>query len=112
MPSRVSIRTSRTPAKDLVNSESWREIIEYPIQLFGYLNEQDAEQTRIVSNVTQDTVQELNQLHGFKVDDWFLSSGRCGEIKVHGPYKTADEACKAATAKYGVTKLTSPLLIF
>ncbi|HHX8266363.1 TPA: hypothetical protein ACVOYJ_004763 [Vibrio diabolicus] len=60
----------------------------------------------------KDTVQELNQLHGFKVDDWFLSSGRCGEIKVHGPYKTADEACKAATAKYGVTKLLSPLLIF
>jgi hypothetical protein len=53
-------------------------------------------------------VQELNQLHGFKVDDWFLSSGRCG----HDPYKTADEACKEAKAKYGVTKLTSPLLIF
>lgn len=86
--------------------------MEYPIQLFVYLNEQDAEQTRIVSNVIKDTVQELNQLHGFKVDDWFLSSGLCGEIKVHGPYKTADEACKAATAKYGVTKLTSPLLIF
>ncbi|MCR9846753.1 hypothetical protein [Vibrio antiquarius] len=84
MPSRVSIRTSRTPAKDLVNSESWREIIEYPIQLFGYLNEQDAEPMCMVSNVTQDTVQELNQLHGFKVDDWFLSSGRCGEIEVHG----------------------------
>ncbi|HHF2921717.1 TPA: hypothetical protein ACPJ0S_000330 [Vibrio alginolyticus] len=43
--------------------------------------------------------------HGFKVDDWLLSSCRCGEIEVHGPYKTADEACKAATAKYGVTKL-------
>ncbi|EGQ7687477.1 TPA: hypothetical protein NJ373_003450 [Vibrio parahaemolyticus] len=57
-------------------------------------------------------MQELNQLHGFKVDDWFLSSGRCGEIEVHGPYKTADEACKEAKAKYGVTKLTSPMLIF
>ncbi|MGI2934558.1 hypothetical protein [Vibrio diabolicus] len=86
--------------------------MEYPIQLFGYLNEQDAEPTCMVSNVTQDTVQELNQLHGFKVDDWFLSSGRCGEIEVHGPYKTADEACKAATVKYGVTKLSSPMLIF
>ncbi|HHX8360258.1 TPA: hypothetical protein ACVOYQ_004482 [Vibrio alginolyticus] len=43
---------------------------------------------------------------------WFLSSGRCGEIEVHGPYKTADEACKAAIAKYGVTKLSSPMLIF
>ncbi|WP_282150140.1 hypothetical protein [Vibrio diabolicus] len=52
MPSRVSIRTSRTPAKDLVNSESWREVMEYPIQLFGYLNEQDAEPTCMVSNVT------------------------------------------------------------
>jgi hypothetical protein len=47
-------------------------------------------------------VQELNQLHGFIVDDRFSSSGRCGEIEVHGPYKTADEACKAAKAKYGV----------
>ncbi|MCK8062456.1 hypothetical protein [Vibrio sp. 1CM7H] len=61
--------------------------MEYPIQLFVYLNEQEAEQTRIVSNVIKDTVQELNRLHGFKVDDWFLSSGRCGEIKVHDPYK-------------------------
>ncbi|HHF2859359.1 TPA: hypothetical protein ACPJZ4_003983 [Vibrio diabolicus] len=61
--------------------------MEYPIQLFVYLNEQDTEQTRIVSKVIKDTVQELNRLHGFKVDDWFLSSGRCGEIKVHGPYK-------------------------
>ncbi|QIS00095.1 hypothetical protein [Vibrio diabolicus] len=86
--------------------------MEYPIQLFVYLNEQDAEQTRIVSNVIKDTVQELNLLNGFKVDDWFLSSGRCGEIEVHGPYNTADEACKAAKAKFGVTKLTSPLLIF
>ncbi|GAK17370.1 hypothetical protein NB568_21310 [Vibrio alginolyticus] len=42
----------------------------------------------------------------------YSSSGRCGGIEVHGPYKTADEACKAATAKYGVTKLTSPMLIF
>ncbi|WP_257970929.1 hypothetical protein [Vibrio parahaemolyticus] len=56
--------------------------MEYPIQLFGYLNEQDAEPTCMVSNVTKDTVQELNQLHGFKVDDWFLSSGRC-EFTVH-----------------------------
>lgn len=31
--------------------------MEYPIQLFVYLNEQDAEQTRIVSNVIKDTVQ-------------------------------------------------------
>lgn len=38
--------------------------MEYPIQLFGYLNEQDAEPTCMVSNVTKDTVQELNQLHG------------------------------------------------
>ncbi|MDW2154191.1 hypothetical protein R7P80_15435 [Vibrio sp. 2092] len=37
-------------------------------------------------------------------------SGRCGGIEVHGPYKTADEACKEAKAKYGVTKLTSPML--
>ncbi|MGY5730214.1 hypothetical protein [Vibrio chemaguriensis] len=86
--------------------------MEYPIQLFVYLNEQDAEQTRIVSNVIKDTVQDLNLLNGFKVDDWFLSSGRCGEIEVHGPYNTADEACKAAKAKFGVTKLTSPMLIF
>ncbi|MCG6243878.1 hypothetical protein K6U55_17795 [Vibrio diabolicus] len=86
--------------------------MEYPIQLFGYLNEQDAEPMCMVSNVTQDTVQELNQLHGFIVDDRFSSSGRCGEIEVHGPYKTADEACKAAKAKYGVTKLSSPMLIF
>ncbi|MDW1497587.1 MULTISPECIES: hypothetical protein [unclassified Vibrio] len=62
------------------------------------MNEQDAEPTCTVLNVTQ--------------DDWLLSSCRCGEIEVHGPYKTADEACKAATAKYGVTKLTSPMLIF
>ncbi|MFM2647980.1 hypothetical protein [Vibrio diabolicus] len=57
--------------------------MEYPIQLFVYLNEQDAEQTRIVSNVIKDTVQELNQLHGFKVDDWFLSSGRNSQIRRH-----------------------------
>ncbi|EJL6785121.1 hypothetical protein KI701_11005 [Vibrio sp. D415a] len=75
-------------------------------------NEQDAEPTCTVLNVTQDTMKELSQPHGFKVDDWLLSSCRCGEIEVHGPYKTADEACKAATAKYGVTKLTSPMLIF
>ncbi|HHC6467809.1 TPA: hypothetical protein ACN359_001154 [Vibrio parahaemolyticus] len=56
----------------------------------------------MVSNETKDTVHELNQLHGFKVDDWFLSSGRCGEVEVHCPYKTADEACKEAKAKYGV----------
>ena len=80
--------------------------------MFGYLNEHDAESTCIVSNVTKDTVQELNQQYGFKVDDWFLSSGRCGDIEVHGPYKTADEACKAATAKYGVIKLKSPLISF
>ncbi|WP_282177347.1 hypothetical protein [Vibrio nereis] len=86
--------------------------MDYPIQLFGYLNEQDAEPTCMVSNVTKDTVQELNQQYGFKVDDWFLSSGRCDGIEVHGPYKTADEACKAATAKYGVTKLKSPLINF
>ena len=36
--------------------------MEYPIQLFGYLNEQDAEPTCMVSNVTKDTVQELNRL--------------------------------------------------
>jgi len=48
------------------------------------LNEQDAEPTCTVLNVTQDTMKELNQPHGFK----------------------------AATAKYGVTKLTSPMLIF
>ncbi|EGQ7763727.1 hypothetical protein R7O05_02460 [Vibrio sp. Vb5032] len=76
------------------------------------LNEQDAEPTCTVLNVTQDTMKELNQPHGVKVDDWLLSSCRCGEIEVHGPYKTADEACKAATGKYGVTKLTSPMLIF
>ncbi|MFH4617446.1 hypothetical protein WMQ45_22830 [Vibrio diabolicus] len=58
--------------------------MEYPIQLFGYLNEQDAEPTCMVSNVTQDTVQELNQL---------LQS-----IK--------------RKAKYGVTKLSSSMLIF
>ncbi|HHF2888691.1 TPA: hypothetical protein ACVO0J_004689 [Vibrio diabolicus] len=58
--------------------------MEYPIQLFGYLNEQDAEQTRIVSNVIKDTVQDLNRL---------LQS-----IK--------------QKAKYGVTKLSSPMLIF
>ncbi|MCS0453002.1 hypothetical protein ND933_03190 [Vibrio diabolicus] len=67
--------------------------MEYPIQLFVYLNEQDTEQTRIVSNVTQDTVQELNLLNGFKVDDWFLSSGRCGEIEVHGPYSKSQIRC-------------------
>ncbi|CAE6943456.1 hypothetical protein ACOMICROBIO_FLGHMIGD_04197 [Vibrio sp. B1FLJ16] len=44
--------------------------MEYPIQLFGYLNEQDAEPTCMVSNVTKDTVQELNKQYGFKVDDW------------------------------------------
>ncbi|MCX8860193.1 hypothetical protein [Vibrio parahaemolyticus] len=86
--------------------------MEYPIQLFGYLNEHDAEPKCMVSNVTKDTVRELNQQYGFKVDDWFLSSGRCGDIEVHGPYKTADEACKAATDKYGVTKLKSPLISF
>lgn len=58
--------------------------MEYPIQLFGYLNEQDAEPTCMVSNVTQDTVQELNRL---------LQS-----IK--------------RKAKYGVTKLSSSMLIF
>ncbi|MCS0047307.1 MULTISPECIES: hypothetical protein [Vibrio diabolicus subgroup] len=58
--------------------------MEYPIQLFGYLNEQDAEPTRIVSNVIKDTVQELNRL---------LQS-----IK--------------RKAKYGVTKLSSSMLIF
>ncbi|MCR9604839.1 hypothetical protein NB516_14995 [Vibrio alginolyticus] len=31
--------------------------MEYPIQLFGYLNEQDAEPTCMVSDVTKDTVQ-------------------------------------------------------
>lgn len=58
--------------------------MEYPIQLFVYLNEQDAEQTRIVSNVIKDTVQDLNRL---------LQS-----IK--------------RKAKYGVTKLSSSMLIF
>lgn len=29
--------------------------MEYPIQLFGYLNEQDAEPTCMVSNVIKDT---------------------------------------------------------
>ncbi|MFH4895689.1 hypothetical protein [Vibrio sp. Y42_MX_L11] len=58
--------------------------MEYPIQLFGYLNEQDAEPTCMVSNVTKDTVQELNRL---------LQS-----IK--------------RKAKYGVTKLSSSMLIF
>ncbi|MCR9578995.1 MULTISPECIES: hypothetical protein [Vibrio diabolicus subgroup] len=58
--------------------------MEYPIQLFVYLNEQDAEQTRIVSNVIKDTVQELNRL---------LQS-----IK--------------RKAKYGVSKLSSSMLIF
>ncbi|MEN2268830.1 hypothetical protein AAGF18_04340 [Vibrio diabolicus] len=58
--------------------------MEYPIQLFGYLNEQDAEPTRIVSNVIKDTVQDLNRL---------LQS-----IK--------------RKAKYGVTKLSSSMLIF
>nr|WP_122054784.1 hypothetical protein [Vibrio sp. Evd11] len=67
---------------------------------------------RLLSNVTKDTVQELNHLHGFKVNEWFLSSGRCGQVEVHGPYKTADEACKDAKAKYGVTKLKSPLINF
>ncbi|MFH4436254.1 hypothetical protein [Vibrio diabolicus] len=57
--------------------------MEYPIQLFVYLNEQDAEQTRIVSNVIKDTVQDLNRL---------LQS-----IK--------------RKAKYGVTKLSSSMLI-
>ncbi|MCS0181375.1 hypothetical protein NDI96_13515 [Vibrio alginolyticus] len=47
------------------------------------MNEQDAKPTCMVSDVTKDTVQVV-----------------------------ADEACKAATAKYGVTKLTSPMLIF
>lgn len=61
----------------------------YPIQLSGYLNEQYAEPTCMVSNVTQDTVQELNQLHGFKVDDRFSSSGRCGEIDTRQPMKLA-----------------------
>lgn len=52
--------------------------MEYPIQLCGYLNEQE-EPTCMVSNVTKDTEQELNQLHGLKVDEWFLSSNRCGD---------------------------------
>lgn len=86
--------------------------MEYPIQLFGYLNEQDDEPTCMVSNVTKDTVQELNHLYGFKVNEWFLSSGRCGQVEVHGPYKTADEACKDAKVKYGVSKLKSPLINF
>ncbi|EPV8284018.1 MULTISPECIES: hypothetical protein [Vibrio] len=51
-------------------------------------------------------------VHGVGCNQRYSSSGRCGGIEVHGPYKTADEACKAATAKYGVTKLTSPMLIF
>ncbi|MCG9230451.1 hypothetical protein L3X65_14885 [Vibrio diabolicus] len=58
--------------------------MEYPIQLFGYLNEQDAEPMCMVPNITQDTVQELNRL---------LQS-----IK--------------RKAKYGVTKLSSSMLIF
>ncbi len=49
--------------------------MEYPLQLFGYMNGHDDEPTCMVSNVTRDTVQELNALHGFKVDDWLLSNG-------------------------------------
>ncbi|EOX4926646.1 hypothetical protein ACER1D_000362 [Vibrio alginolyticus] len=87
------------------------------------LNEQDAKPTCMVSDVTKDTVQVVAVVESkpkihFKWSLWwnrnqrYISSGRCGGIEVHGPYKTADEACKAATAKYGVTKLTSPMLIF
>ncbi len=62
----------------------------------------------MVSNVTKDTVQELNQLHGFKVDDWFLSSGRCGEVQTRQRIKPVKEE----KAKYGVIELTRAMLIF
>ncbi len=80
------------------------------MEFFGYANEHDDEPTCMVSNVTRDTVQELNALHGFKVDDWFLSSGRCGNVEVHGPYESAEEACKQAKELYGIDKLTTPLI--
>lgn len=95
----------------VINSYGKLELKKYGMKLTQMEVELWTLQTKTWSN-RKDTVQELNQLHGFKVDDWFLSSGRCGEIEVHGPYKTADEACKEAKAKYGVTKLTSPMLIF
>ena len=86
--------------------------MEYPIQFYGYLNEQDVEPTCMVSNVTKDTVRELNQLYGLKVNEWFLSSGRCGKTEVHGPYKKPEEAFEQARAKYGVAEFKSPLLCF
>jgi len=41
--------------------------MEYPIQLFVYLNEQDAEQTRIVSNVIKDTKIQCRNLISYTV---------------------------------------------
>lgn len=85
--------------------------MEHPIQLFGYLREQDLEPCCMVSNVTRDTVKELGH-YGLRVGDWFLSSGQCDKVIVYGPYKNADIACEEAQAKFGVTKLTSPLINF
>ncbi|WP_319536974.1 hypothetical protein [uncultured Vibrio sp.] len=66
--------------------------------MFGYLNEQDSEPTCMVSNVTKESVQELNQLHGFKVDDWFLSSGRWVKLKFWA-VQDSGLKCKEAKAK-------------
>nr|WP_319556144.1 hypothetical protein [uncultured Vibrio sp.] len=52
----------------------------------------------MVSNVTKESVQELNQLHGFKVDDWFLSSGRWVKLKFWA-VQDSGLKCKEAKAK-------------
>ncbi len=76
------------------------------------MNKQDPEPMCMVSNVTKDTVQELNQLHGFKVDDWFLSSGRCGEVEFMVQVRQRIKPVKEEKAKYGVIELTRAMLIF
>lgn len=93
-------------------------------QLFGYSKSLEDAQATFDSNtdhlvcmaktVESRDVIELKQEFGVecKVDQWVVSTGRCGDIKIHGPFDTIDAAMAYGVEGLGVVSWRSPPAFF
>jgi hypothetical protein len=81
-------------------------------RMFG--SNADGDDVCMASLVRDDTdVQDLMTRHGVKAspNQWVISSGACGHVRVDGSFDTMEAALDHGRAKYGAQRWTGPTMV-
>lgn len=113
---RRGTREQRIAEASRVNQEA--ESDDFPTMFWGYdreprrgelPGETPDDMVCMVSNITPLNQRHLNATAGldFKLGDWFVSTGRHEDSKVHGPFNTAEKAFDYAKAESGAVRFAA-----